>query len=158
MPRFTKLAPLAVAMALGTAAASLPGVAFAQAAAPQAQTQAQERPSRIEGRIAYLRTELKITDAQAPLWEKVATVLRENDKARRDAFTAMRGARDQKPTALERLDRRQKMAEQQAASTAKLRTALEPLYAAMTDEQKKDADQLLAGGDRHRGRMGHRRT
>ncbi len=153
MLRFTRLAPFAVAVALGTAAASLPG-AFAQPAAPQ--TQAQERPSRIEGRIAFLRTELKITDAQASLWDNVAAVLRENDRARRDAFAGMRAARDQKPTVLERLERREKMAERQAASAAKLRAALEPLYAAMSDEQKKTADELLAGG-RHHGRMGHRR-
>jgi LTXXQ motif family protein len=154
MLRFTKFAPLAVAVALGTAAASLPG-AYAQPATPQAQ--AQERPSRIEGRIAFLRTELQITDAQAPLWDAVAAVLRENDRTRRDAFARVHAARDQQPTALERLERRQKFAEQQAASTAKLRTALEPLYAAMTDEQKKNADQLLGGSRGHHGRMGHRR-
>jgi hypothetical protein len=158
MSRFTKLAPLAVVMALGTAAVALPGGTLAQTATPQPQAQTQERPSRIEGRIAFLRTELKITDAQAPLWDKVAAALRENDQTRRDAFTAMRGSRDQRPTALERLERREKFAAQQAASTAKLRTALEPLYASMTDEQKKDADQLLGGGRGHHGRMGHRRT
>jgi hypothetical protein len=159
MLRFTRFAPLAVAAALGSAAA-LPGGAFAQQATPQAQTQTQpqERPSRIEGRIAFLRTELHITDAQAPLWDKVAAVLRENDRARRDAFASMRAARDQRPTVLDRLERRQKFAEQQAAATAKLRTALEPLYASMSDQQKKTADELFAGGGRYHRHMGRRHT
>jgi hypothetical protein len=150
--RAVKLAPYAVALALGGAAASLPSIVFAQPAAPQAQRQ--ERPNRIEGRIAFLRTELQITQAQTQLWEAVASALRENDRAMRDAF-AQRPARDATVTALDRLERRQKFAELQAASAAKLRNAVTPLYAAMSDDQKKNADQLLAGPPR--GRMGHRR-
>lgn len=151
--RAAKFAPYAVALALGGAAASLPSIVFAQpAAAPQAQRQ--ERPSRIEGRIAFLRTELQITQAQTPLWDAVASALRDNDRAMRDAF-AQRPARDAAVTVIDRLERRQKFAELQAASTAKLRNAVAPLYAAMSDDQKKNADQLLAGPPR--GRMGHRR-
>src|SRR5688572_2036995 len=67
--RAAKLAPYAVALALGAAAASVPSVVFAQSAAPQAQRQ--ERPNRIEGRIAFLRAELQITQAQTQLWEAV---------------------------------------------------------------------------------------
>lgn len=151
--RAAKFAPYAVALALGGAAAALPAIVFAQpAAAPQAQRQ--ERPSRIEGRIAFLRTELQITQAQTPLWDAVASALRDNDRAMRDAF-AQRPARDAAITVIDRLERRQKFAELQAASTAKLRNAVAPLYAAMSDDQKKNADQLLAGPSR--GRMGHRR-
>jgi hypothetical protein len=150
--RAAKFAPYAVALALGAAAASVPSVVFAQSAAPQAQRQ--ERPNRIEGRIAFLRAELQITQAQTPLWEAVAITLRENDRAMRDAF-AQRPARDAAGTVLDRLERRQKFAELQAASTAKLRSAIAPLYASMSDDQKKNADQLLAGP--HRGGMGHRR-
>lgn len=151
--RAVKFAPYAVALALGGAAASLPSFVFAQpAAAPQAQRQ--ERPNRIEGRIAFLRTELQITQAQTPLWDAVANALRENDRTMRDAF-AQRPARDAAATVLDRLERRQKFAELQAASAAKLRNAVAPLYAAMSDDQKKNADQLLSGPPR--GRMGHRR-
>ena len=151
--RAAKFAPYAVALALGAAAASVPSIAFAQpAAAPQAQRQ--ERPNRIEGRIAFLRAELQITQAQTQLWEAVATTLRENDRAMRDAF-AQRPERDAAGTVLDRLERRQKFAELQAASTAKLRNAVAPLYAAMSEDQKKNADELLAGPQRRR--MGHRR-
>jgi hypothetical protein len=132
---------------------SLPSSPFAQTAATS-QTQRQERPNRIEGRIAFLRTELQITQEQAQLWDTVANVLRENDRAVRESF-AQRPRHDAGTTALDRLERRQKSAELQAASAAKLRNALAPLYAAMSDDQKKNADQLLAG--RSHRRMGHRR-
>jgi LTXXQ motif family protein len=150
MMRAARIAPYAIALALGSAAATSLAPAFAQPAAPQTQ----ERPSRIEGRIAFLRAELHITNAQASQWDAVANVLRENDRAMRDAFASARRQRDQQMTALERLEQRQKFAELRAASTAKLRTALAPLYASMSDDQKKNADQLLAGPH---GRMRHHR-
>lgn len=165
MIRNAKFAPLALALALGAGSAlSLPAASFVQApAAPQAQPPAQpqphqraERPSRIEGRIAFMRTELHITDAQAQLWDRVATTMRDNDRAMRDAFASMRQSRNTPPNAMERLDQRQKLAELRATSATKFRDAFAPLYASMSDDQKKNADQLLAGP--HHGRMGHRRT
>lgn len=40
----------------------------------------------VEGRIAFLKTELKITDAQLPLWNSFAQAVRDN-------ATAMQGMR-----------------------------------------------------------------
>lgn len=150
----SKSALAAVAMALGASAAAIPLTVMAQApAGPGAAASPAEtvpmRPSRIEGRLAFLRTELKITEAQAPLWERVAAALRENERERREML-GQRPSRDGRPDALDRLAQRQKMAEAAAAAAARLRTALEPLYAAMTDEQKKEADALFGG----RGPMG----
>ncbi len=39
--------------------------------------------SHVEGRIAFLKTELRITDAQLPLWNAVADALRDNAKSGR---------------------------------------------------------------------------
>ena len=36
---------------------------------------------RIEGRLAFLKTELKITDAQLPLWDAFARAMRDNVSA-----------------------------------------------------------------------------
>ena len=156
--RMKSFAPLAVAFAVG--AANLPQLAWSQAASQpgQAQVQGEQaphrqmRPSRIEGRIAFLRAELKITDAQAPLFDAVANAMRENDRAMRLAFESHR----QRPTQaslLDRLDQRQKRAEEMASATGKLKAAWAPLYAALTDEQKKTADELVShhgGGHRMR--------
>src|SRR5579864_6917735 len=84
-PRKTAL-PLALAALLaGTAGMGIP---VASDAAAQAATQAPQPPERhrfdptrhIEGRIAFLKAELKITDAQAPQFDKVAQAMRDNAK------------------------------------------------------------------------------
>ena len=54
--------------------------AAATAAAPTA------RASHIEGRIAYLKAELKITPAQEAQWDKVAQAMRQNATERRQGF------------------------------------------------------------------------
>src|SRR5690349_21579704 len=100
---------LALGLLVGLSA--LPGAiapVFAQGAAPApAQSQQAPRPlppSRIEGRLAFLKTELKITDAQTAQWNAFADVMRQQDKARRDRFEQMRQSRGPnaaQPTALE---------------------------------------------------------
>ena len=53
----------------------------------------------VEGRLAFLKTELKITDAQLPLWNAVADAVRANakgdggDDAGRDDGDAVRRRR-----------------------------------------------------------------
>ncbi len=37
-------------------------------------------PNHLEGRIAFVKTELKITDSQLPLWNAVADAIRDNAK------------------------------------------------------------------------------
>jgi len=63
---------------------------------------------RIEGRIAFLRTELKITDAQAGPWNTFADVLRANAKKLGEVRASMMpkpgDAQQQVPTMADRLD------------------------------------------------------
>jgi hypothetical protein len=160
--RMKSFAPLGLALAVG--AVSLPQMAWSQTAAPQVQgqpapgqpAQRQLRPSRIEGRIAFLKTELKITGAQNAAFDAVANAMRENDRAMRAGFEARQQQRGQQSNLLDRLDRRQKGAEGMAAATGKLRAAWAPLYASLSDDQKKTADELYAPRGGHR--MGPRRT
>ena len=108
---------------------------------------ASQRPSHIEGRIAFLQAELHITADQMPLWNAVADVLRQNDQAMRAAWADMRrdgGAQD--VSALDRLTQMQKMAALKADGLGKLLTVVKPLYAALSDDQKKNADELLSRG------------
>ena len=123
-------------------------------------------PSRIEGRIAFLQTELKITAGQSQQWQAFADLLRQQDEAKRARIEQMRaqrasaqpGVAPQLPSALERLQRRETMAEQRAADLRQLVGAFQPLYASFSDEQKQTADQLFgrfAGGERGHGKHGH---
>jgi LTXXQ motif family protein len=121
----------------------------------------------IEGRIAFLKTELKITDAQLPQWNNFADALRSN--ARR--MTEMRGAMMQggmmqggtmqggmmgqtnTPRAPERVDRMEKMMTGMLESVRATKAALGPLYEVLSEEQKKTADALLRGPMGMMGRM-----
>ena len=98
----------------------------------------------IEGRLAFLKTELKITDAQLPLWNAVADVIRANAKTMGSMGDGMMGDM-QTSTLPEKLAAREKMMTAHLEALRKLKAAVDPLYAALSDEQKKTADELLIG-------------
>jgi hypothetical protein len=95
----------------------------------------------IEGRIAFLKAELKITDAQLPQWNTFADALR-SDAKRRAEMLATAGQRTA-PNALDRLDRIEKMMTTMLETVRSTKAALAPLYSILSDEQKKMADSLL---------------
>ena len=146
--------------AIALAAALAGGTALSLAVAPAAAQTEQPAPRHdlsmsrhVEGRIAYVKAELKITDAQAPLWNKVADSMRANAKAMDDLFAGMkRDPNAPRPNAVERLEMRSRMAAVRAQGDQQLLAAFKPLYDSLSPEQKKSADELL---DRHR--HGHRR-
>jgi hypothetical protein len=108
----------------------------------------------IEGRIAFLKTELKITEAQTPAFNAFADVLRANAKAMDEKFAQLHADRDKPASAIERLERRSQMMKQGAEASQKLLDAAKPLYAQLSDEQKATADELLSRGG-HRMMMRH---
>jgi periplasmic protein CpxP/Spy len=146
----------AVALGLGAVAAGAvaPG-AFAQAGAPAAAAVREERPSRIEGRLAFLKTELKITDAQSGAWNTLADVMRKQDKDMREARRQARETRQKEASALEKLEQSQRHAALRAAATQEFVAAFRPLYQTLSAEQKKTADDLFARGGGMRGRHRH---
>jgi hypothetical protein len=98
----------------------------------------------IEGRIAFLKIELKITDAQQPLWNAVADAMRANAKGMPDARNgmAMMGSAATLP---DKLAMHEKMIAGHLGALRKLRTAVEPLYVTLNADQKKTADELMIG-------------
>ena len=98
----------------------------------------------VEGRLAFLKTELKITDAQLPLWNAVADAIRANAKTMGDIAGGMMGS-SQTATLPDKLALREKMMTAHLEALRKFKAAVDPLYAALGDEQKKTADELLIG-------------
>lgn len=99
----------------------------------------------VEGRIAFLKTELKITDAQLPLWNAVAGALRDDAKSMATMPGGMMmGSMGKTATLPERLAAREKAIAARLDSARKLTAAVASLSAALTDEQKKVADELTA--------------
>jgi len=99
----------------------------------------------VEGRIAFLKTELKITDAQEPLWNAVADAMRANAKEMAEMPHGMAMMMDGSATLPEKLAGREKAIAAHLEALRRLRSAIDPLYAALSIDQKKTADDLMIG-------------
>jgi periplasmic protein CpxP/Spy len=96
----------------------------------------------IDGRIAFLKAELKITPEQETQWQSVATALRQNANALDQVINS---AREQRGTmdAVQRLTVREQFDKVRTESDARLLSAFKPLYASLSTEQQQIANQLL---------------
>jgi hypothetical protein len=97
----------------------------------------------VEGRLAFLKTELKITDAQLPLWNAFAEAARGNAKAIEDVMQGGIVGSSQSAALPAKLALREKMMTAHLEALRKLKTAVDPLYAALSNEQRKTADTLV---------------
>jgi hypothetical protein len=99
----------------------------------------------VDGRLAFIKTEMKITSAQQPLWDAFASALRENARTMNAAMSAMMTRHAGDVALPERLDQQEAVLSARLEALRKTKSALGPLYAALTDEQKKTMDTLVRG-------------
>lgn len=98
----------------------------------------------IEGRIAFLRTELKIGDAQTGLWDAYANALRANARALQGMPEKMMAMTPEAPWP-DRLGRLEQLLAVRLDGVRVLNTSARALYEALTPEQKLQADALMLG-------------
>jgi hypothetical protein len=100
----------------------------------------------IEGRIAFLKAELKITDAQTPAWNAFAEALRANARRLGEVRSAMmtRESTDTPQTVIERLELEERWLTSRLDGARATRSSLTALYGVLSAEQKKAADDLIA--------------
>jgi hypothetical protein len=102
---------------------------------------------RVEGRIAFLRTELKITDAQSSTWDAFADALRANAKRLGELRASMMGtpseAQQPAATMADRLNRQEQWLLARLEGTRAMKAAFTKLNEALSDEQKKTANDIL---------------
>jgi len=98
----------------------------------------------VEGRIASLKSELKITDTQTSAWNKFADALRAAGGSMNDMYQQMMQS-GQATTLPARLERREAMLSTHLGRVKTLKEALDPLYASLSAEQKKIADSMMIG-------------
>ena len=99
---------------------------------------------RVEGRIAFLKTELKITDAQSGAWNAFADSLRSNAKSLAEVRASMMPPQSPTPRSLiDRLALQEKWLAARLEGTRAIKSALTNLAGTLSDEQKKAADELL---------------
>lgn len=116
---------------------------------------------RVEARLAYIRTALKITDSQQAQWNAFAETLRKQAGGADQRMQEFRAQREQratreKPNAIARLEQEQ---QRHAAAATRINERLavqRPLYAALSAEQKAVADEVLAPRSRHGGHFRER--
>ena len=125
---------LAAATLLGAVLFTLPSAAMAQAA--------KASPATVEARIKSLHDALQISPAQEPQWQAVAAAMRDNALTT-STLVAERVAKAKTMTAIDDLHSYEAIADAHAAGVKKLTAAFEPLYAALSDAQKKTADDVF---------------
>lgn len=102
--------------------------------------------SHIEGRLAFLKAEIKITPEQESLWNDYATVVRANAQAMTSRCASMMSQAGAKEASLpDRLDIREQFLAAQLDALRATSKALKPLYGALSDAQKQVSDQLIRG-------------
>lgn len=166
LPRHATRALAATALA-GALLLALPAGAQApqpgtdpSAATPPAGTSkpaARKRPvspvDHVEARIADLHKRLRITPGQEEQWNAVAGIMRENARALDDILKA-RAQKVSTMTAIDDLHSYRDLSATHVQNVDRLLPAFEALYAAMSAEQKKNADAVFHDMPRraHRGK------
>ena len=97
-----------------------------------------------DARLAYLKSDLKITSGQETAWKAFADNAKQQAEAMQALRTTMQGSTQ--ATAPERLELRNQIMKQRQEQVEKSTAAFKELYAALTPEQKAIADQRFAGG------------
>jgi periplasmic protein CpxP/Spy len=131
-----------------TAASSATATA---AAASSAEMRAAQHQQRVEERIAYLHSALKITADQEPQWKTFADTMRSNGQNMAELFKQRAESEGQR-NALDDMKQYAQIAQAHADDMQKLVTAFEPLYNSFSPEQKKLADTTF----RHGQNEGHK--
>ena len=97
----------------------------------------------VEGQLAYWKAELKITDEQAPQWNAFADAFRSSATQFRQA-TAQLPNTPEAVAAPDLIDRRVALLTAELDAMKPVLATVKPLYAALSDDQKKAADELMA--------------
>lgn len=98
----------------------------------------------VEGRIAFLKAELGITPAQEAQWNPFADALRANGQAMADMHQRMMGG-GMPATLPQRLEWREQMMTSHLEALRTIKVATGPLYGALSNEQRRIADNLIMG-------------
>ncbi|WP_179404592.1 Spy/CpxP family protein refolding chaperone [Burkholderia guangdongensis] len=121
-----------------TSAQPASAAAPAAASAQQATQHAARREARIEERIAYLHSHLKITQAQEPQWKTFADTMRENGETMGHLYRERMASKS--GTAVDDMKQYAEIAQANADGAKKLADAFEPLYTSFPADQKALAD------------------
>ncbi len=143
LPRAIVVAALLAVPFAASAQGTAPADAAHQPTASQPNAgQTGRREVYVERRIADLHSRLHITDAQASTWDQFAQVMRDNARNMDQTFE-QRAKRVGEMSAVDNMQSYAQVAQEHAQDVQKLVAAFQPLYDAMSPDQKRTADQLF---------------
>jgi hypothetical protein len=96
-----------------------------------------------EGKLAFLKSWLSITEAQSGPWNTFADAVRAQAKSIAESQQKRMPATGQEWTLPQWVDVHLQTMEEHLAAMKKIKPALEALYQALTPEQRQKADQLI---------------
>jgi hypothetical protein len=96
----------------------------------------------VNGRLAFLKTELKITDAQETQWNAYAEALKNNLQTMNAMHELMQTSVEAK-TVVERMDGRIAAMETRLEALKQMQPAIAKLYDGLDESQRKNAEELL---------------
>lgn len=138
--RLTQTALVATTLIFSSIALYHPVQAVAEDAPPAATKGADS----VESRIKELHDKLKITQAQEDLWGKVTQEMRDSSKAVHDLANT-RSQKASTMTAIDDLKSYAEIAKVHADGMSHFIDVFSPLYNSMSDDQKKNADEVFRG-------------
>jgi dTDP-4-amino-4,6-dideoxygalactose transaminase len=98
---------------------------------------------RIEGRIAFLRAELGITEEQSKTWDAFAEAMRDSANRMKEAGMPMMMTGAAAADPVSQLEAQERMLAARLESVRALKAALAPLYQSLSAEQKQTANELI---------------
>lgn len=109
---------------------------------------AEDRAARIDARIAGLKALLRLTPEQERHWPPFEAAMREAAQARFQRMQAFRDTRDRdaRPDAVTRMRARADAMAAGAAELRKVADAAQPLYASLSEGQRRRIDDRLSRG------------
>jgi hypothetical protein len=119
----------------------------AQVPANTSEGRDRSRGEHIEGHIGFLHAELGITPAQEGVWQPVAAAMRADVTDYKNLAASYPEQYSSVPSAVDSLHERAAFVELHAKAERRFVTAFEPLYNALSADQKAKADQLFANYD-----------
>jgi hypothetical protein len=150
---------LATALSMSGAIAQTAASQPAASSAALAEARATQHEQRVEERIAFLHSALKITPEQATQWNAFADQMRSNAHTMADLYR-QRSEGESSRNALDDMKQYAQLTQAHAEDMQKLVSAFEPLYNSFSPEQKALADKTFrhreAGGADRGRRPGHR--
>jgi LTXXQ motif family protein len=97
---------------------------------------------RVEGRLAFIKTELKITEAQTPAWNRLADAIRTAAEHHNERMKAFLGGQERSKTLPDRVDAQEQFINVRLQEIKLIKAGLRDLYAVLSEDQKKEADDI----------------